>query len=197
MIDNYDSFTFNLVQLFGTLGVEMDVRRNDALTVEEVERLSPRAVVISPGPCTPDEAGISLAVVRALLGRIPILGVCLGHQAIAQAMGGRIVRAQQVVHGKTSAIHHDGTGLFEGLPNPFAATRYHSLVAEPESFPGILAVTAHAESGEIMALTHRQGLCEGVQFHPESVLTREGPALMGNFIRQVEAFWADAWRPTC
>jgi anthranilate synthase component II len=193
MIDNYDSFTFNLVQLFGMLGVEVDVRRNDAVDVAGILALRPRAVVISPGPCTPDEAGISLDVVRELLGRIPLLGVCLGHQSIAQALGGRIRRAGQVVHGKTSRIHHDGRGLLEGVDNPFEATRYHSLVAEAASLPEVLQVSARSEDGEIMAVRHVSALCVGVQFHPESILTTAGAELMGNFIRQVDQFWAGEW----
>jgi anthranilate synthase/aminodeoxychorismate synthase-like glutamine amidotransferase len=193
MIDNYDSFTFNLVQLFGMQGVPMDVRRNDAIDVEGIRALAPRAVVISPGPCTPDQAGISLDVVRGLLGEIPLLGVCLGHQAIAQALGGRIRRAAQVVHGKTSRIHHDGRGLFEGVDNPFEATRYHSLVADPATLPVALQVSARSEDGEIMAVRHRAALCVGVQFHPESILTAAGASLMGSFIRQVERFWAGQW----
>jgi anthranilate synthase/aminodeoxychorismate synthase-like glutamine amidotransferase len=182
MIDNYDSFTYNLVQLFGTLGVEMEVHRNDALDVSDIEAMKPEAVVISPGPCTPDEAGISVEVVSHFLGRIPILGVCLGHQSIAQALGGRIIRAPKLVHGKTSLIHHDGRGLFRDVENPFAATRYHSLIAETSSLPAELEVSARTDEEEIMAFRHRDTLCLGVQFHPESVLTLAGPSLARNFI---------------
>ncbi len=188
MIDNYDSFTYNLVQYIQELGGEVEVHRNDAITVEEIETRKPRAVVISPGPKRPDDAGVTLAVVRALSGRLPILGVCLGHQAIGQAFGGRIVRAPSLMHGKTSAIDHDGRTIFEGLPRPFDATRYHSLVVDPASVPADLEVSATAESGRVvMGLRHRAHPTEGVQFHPESVLTGEGKRLLQNFLRRVRA----------
>jgi anthranilate synthase/aminodeoxychorismate synthase-like glutamine amidotransferase len=182
VIDNYDSFTYNLVQYLGELGAEVEVYRNDRITVAEIRDLAPSHVVISPGPCTPNEAGISVPVVRELGGEIPLLGVCLGHQSIAQAFGGRIVRAATLMHGKTSLIHHDGRGLFAGLPNPFEATRYHSLVAERASLPECLAVTAHSDDGEIMGLRHRTLAIEGVQFHPESILTAVGKDLLRNFL---------------
>lgn len=197
MIDNYDSFTFNLVQLFGVHGVEMTVVRNDAISVEDIRDLSPKAVVLSPGPCTPDQAGVSLAVVRALLGQTPMFGVCLGHQAIVQGLGGSIVRAQQLVHGKTSPIHHDALGIFAGLKNPFQATRYHSLIVEATSLPKDLQVTARTADGGIMAIRHRTALCVGVQFHPESVLTPTGGALIQNFVQRVQRFWAGSWRAPC
>ena len=187
VIDNYDSFTFNLVQYLGELGEDVRVHRNDALTVDEVAALAPTQIVISPGPCTPNEAGISLALVERLSGRVPILGVCLGHQAIGQAFGGRVVRAKKIMHGKTSPIHHDGRGVFAGLPNPFEATRYHSLVVERESLPDCLEVSAWTldEQGafdEIMGLRHRTLAVEGVQFHPESILTLHGKDLLRNFV---------------
>ncbi|HET7922217.1 MAG TPA: aminodeoxychorismate/anthranilate synthase component II [Gammaproteobacteria bacterium] len=189
MLDNYDSFTYNLVQYFGELGEDVQVVRNDALTVAEIERLEPARIVISPGPCTPNEAGISLELIRQLGGRIPILGVCLGHQAIGQAFGGRVVHAEQVMHGKTSLIHHTGQGVFAGLPNPFEATRYHSLVVERDSLPDCLEPTAwtrHADGSveEIMGLRHKTLAVEGVQFHPESILTQHGHALLKNFLEQ-------------
>jgi anthranilate synthase component 2 len=183
MIDNYDSFTYNLVQYFGELGEEVKVFRNDEITLEGVERLAPERIVISPGPCTPNEAGISVPLIRALAGRIPILGVCLGHQAIGQAMGGRIVHAKQLMHGKTSAIHHDGRGVFRGLPDAFIATRYHSLVIERSSLPDCLEVSAWTDDGEIMGVRHRSLAVEGVQFHPESILTEHGHRLLGNFLK--------------
>ena len=196
MVDNYDSFTFNLVQLFGILGVAMDVVRNDALNIDEIRQRAPRAVVISPGPCTPDEAGVSLDVVRELLGNTPILGVCLGHQAIAQALGGVVQRATRVVHGKTSPICHDGVGIFEGLKTPFLATRYHSLVADPQTLPEALSVSARSQDDdEIMAVRHRAALCIGLQFHPESVLTPAGRALIANFVGQVTTYWQGGWKP--
>ncbi len=187
MIDNYDSFTYNLVQYLAELGAEVRVHRNDAITVEDVEAMAPERIVISPGPCTPDQAGISLEVVRRFAGRIPLLGVCLGHQAIAQAFGGRIVRAREVMHGKTSPVHHRDAGVFRGLDNPLEATRYHSLVVEPESLPDCLEVTAWTENDsggrdEIMGIRHRTWQVEGVQFHPESILTRQGHALLNNFL---------------
>jgi len=187
MIDNYDSFTWNVVQYLGELGAEVKVVRNDEIAADAIEALAPAKIVISPGPCTPNEAGISLEVIRRFAGRIPILGVCLGHQCIGQAFGGRIVRARQVMHGKTSLIHHAGTGVFRGLANPFQATRYHSLVIEKESCPERLEVTAwtvdeHGRLDEIMGVRHRDLAIEGVQFHPESILTEHGHALLANFL---------------
>lgn len=182
MIDNYDSFTWNLVQYFGELGEEVRTVRNDAITLDEVAALAPARIVISPGPCTPAEAGISLPLITRFAGRIPILGVCLGHQAIGAAFGGRVVRAKQVMHGKTSAIRHDGAGVFRGLPDPFTAIRYHSLAVERETLPGCLEVTAWTDDGEIMGLRHREWRVEGVQFHPESILSEHGHALLANFL---------------
>jgi anthranilate synthase component II len=182
MIDNYDSFTYNLVQYLGELGEDVRVYRNDEITVEGVERLQPARIVISPGPCTPNEAGISVPLIRSLAGKVPILGVCLGHQAIGQAFGGKIVHARQVMHGKTSAIHHDSRGVFRGLPGDFTATRYHSLVIEKASLPVSLEVSAWTDDGEIMGVRHREFAVEGVQFHPESVLTEHGHRLLGNFL---------------
>jgi anthranilate synthase component II len=184
VIDNYDSFTFNLVQYLAELGQDIRVVRNDELTVDEIARLAPAHIVISPGPCTPNEAGVSLAVVRALAGRIPILGVCLGHQAIGQAFGGTVVRAREVVHGKTSRIFHDESGVFRGLPNPFEATRYHSLVVERQSLPDCLEITAKTWDEEIMGLRHKTLPVEGVQFHPESFLTLVGKDLLRNFLER-------------
>ncbi|HCU23966.1 MAG TPA: anthranilate/aminodeoxychorismate synthase component II [Deltaproteobacteria bacterium] len=186
MIDNYDSFTYNLVQYFGELGEEVLVKRNDEVSVEEIRALQPESVVISPGPCTPNEAGISLELIRRLSGEVPILGVCLGHQAIGQAFGGKVVRAQNVMHGKTSAIQHDGRTLFQGLDNPFTATRYHSLLVEKESFPESLEISAWTEAKEIMGLRHKKYFVEGVQFHPESILTEAGKALLKNFLNRVK-----------
>lgn len=183
MIDNYDSFTYNLVQYLGELGEEVRVFRNDQITVEEIERLAPTHIVISPGPCTPAEAGVSVEVIQRLGGRIPILGVCLGHQAIGAAYGGRIVRARQLMHGKTSMIHHEGKGVFRDLPSPFEATRYHSLVIERESCPETLEITAWTEDGEIMGVRHKTLAVEGVQFHPESILTQHGHELLSNFLK--------------
>jgi anthranilate synthase/aminodeoxychorismate synthase-like glutamine amidotransferase len=183
MIDNYDSFTFNLVQYLGELGCEVRVFRNDELTVDRIEALSPSHIVISPGPCTPNEAGITLETIGRLAGRIPILGVCLGHQAIGQAFGGKVVRAKQVMHGKVSRIAHDGKGVFKSLPQDFVATRYHSLVVERESLPACLEVSAQSEDGEIMGLRHRGAAVEGVQFHPEALLTEHGHKLLENFIK--------------
>jgi anthranilate synthase component 2 len=182
MIDNYDSFTYNLVQYLGELGREVKVFRNDETSVEALERMSPSHVVISPGPCTPNEAGITLELIGRLAGRVPILGVCLGHQAIGQAFGGRVVRAKQVMHGKVSRIRHDGRGVFAGIPDRFVATRYHSLVVERESLPDCLAVTAESEDGEIMGVRHRSLAVEGVQFHPEALLTEHGHAMLKNFL---------------
>jgi len=187
MIDNYDSFTYNLVQYLGELGAEVSVHRNDKITLAEIDALSPRHIVISPGPCTPNEAGISMDVIRSFAGQVPILGVCLGHQCIGQAFGGRIVHANEVMHGKTSLISHTDTGVFKGLDDPLEATRYHSLVIEKESLPEGLDVTAWTENDpgvidEIMAVRHRQLCVEGVQFHPESILTEHGHALLRNFL---------------
>lgn len=186
MIDNYDSFTYNLVQYLGELGEEVVVRRNDQVRLADIRALAPSRIIISPGPCTPGEAGISLALIERFAGEIPILGVCLGHQAIGQAFGGRIVRAPAVMHGKTSMIHHRGRGVFAGLPGPFEATRYHSLVIEPDSLPDCLELTAWTGTGgepeTIMGVRHRELPVEGVQFHPESILTRHGHALLENFL---------------
>ncbi len=187
MIDNYDSFTYNLVQYFGELGVEVKVYRNDCISIDEMEALKPERLVISPGPCTPNEAGISLDAIRYFAGRIPILGVCLGHQSIGQAFGGRIIHARQVMHGKTSSIHHHNKGVFRGLENPFEATRYHSLVIDKENLPECLEITAWTEDekgelDEIMGVKHREYAVEGVQFHPESILTRHGHDLLRNFL---------------
>jgi len=183
LIDNYDSFTYNLAQLLGQLGQELLVRRNDRITLDEVAALRPERIVISPGPCTPREAGISVELIRRFAAQVPILGVCLGHQAIGQAFGGRVVRAPHLMHGKTSQIRHDGKTLFRGLPRPFSATRYHSLMVERRTLPRCLAVSAVAEDGVIMGLRHRDFPVEGVQFHPESVLTAPGPQLLANFLR--------------
>ena len=189
MIDNYDSFTWNLVQYLGELGQEVRVVRNDALTLAQIRALAPAAIVISPGPGTPDEAGVSLDVLREPLAGVPVLGVCLGHQAIGQAFGGKVVRAAQIMHGKTSPIHHRGEGVFAGLPTPFEATRYHSLVVEKSSLPACLEVTAWTENAdgsldEIMGLRHRSLPIEGVQFHPESILTQHGHAMLRNFLER-------------
>ena len=187
MIDNYDSFTFNLVQYLGELGVEVQVFRNDGISLEEIADLAPEQIVVSPGPCTPDRAGISVPLIREFAGRIPILGVCLGHQSIGQAFGGRILKAREVMHGKTSPIHHEGQGVFSGLRMPFQATRYHSLVIEKASLPRSLEVTAWTQRAdgardEIMGIRHREYPIQGVQFHPESILTRQGHDLLRNFI---------------
>ena len=182
MLDNYDSFTYNLVQYLGELGAEVSVFRNDRISVQEVEALRPSHIVISPGPCTPNEAGITLELIARLAGRVPLLGVCLGHQAIGQAFGGKVVRARKVMHGKVSRIGHDGTGIFEKIPNQFVATRYHSLVVERASLPGCLEVTAQAEDGEIMGLRHRSLPVQGVQFHPEALLTEHGHKMLQNFM---------------
>ncbi len=182
MIDNYDSFTYNLVQYLGELGAEVAVYRNDAIDVEGIRRLAPDAIVISPGPCTPNEAGISLEVVREFSGEKPILGVCLGHQSIGQAFGGKIVRADRLMHGKTSPIQHDDRGIFRGLPQDFVATRYHSLVVERASLPDCLEISAWTAEGEIMGLRHKTLAVEGMQFHPESILTVDGKKLLQNFL---------------
>jgi anthranilate synthase/aminodeoxychorismate synthase-like glutamine amidotransferase len=184
VIDNYDSFTYNLVQYLGELGQEIRVVRNDEIAVADVAGLAPSHVVISPGPCTPNEAGISLGVIERYAGRIPILGVCLGHQAIGQAFGGKVIRAARVMHGKTSPIAHDGRGAFTGLPNPFEATRYHSLLVERGSLPDVLEVSAWTAEGEIMGLRHKTLAVEGVQFHPESFLTLAGKDLLRNFLER-------------
>jgi anthranilate synthase component 2 len=183
LIDNYDSFTWNLAQYLGELGAEVKVVRNDAITVDDVGRLAPERIVISPGPCTPNEAGISLDVIRRYAGQIPILGVCLGHQAIGQAFGGQIVRARTVMHGKISKVFHDEKGLFQGVQNPFEATRYHSLVIEPSVVPEVLEVTAKTWDDEIMGVRHKELKVEGVQFHPESIMTPEGKKLLANYLR--------------
>jgi anthranilate synthase component II len=182
MIDNYDSFTWNLVQYLGELGADVHVHRNDAITLSEIAAWEPTHIVISPGPCTPNEAGISVPLIREFAGKIPILGVCLGHQAIGQAFGGRIVRAQRVMHGKLSPVTHDGAGAFIGLPSPLTVTRYHSLSIERASLPPELDVTATADDGEIMGVRHRRFAVEGVQFHPEAILTEHGHALLRNFL---------------
>lgn len=182
MIDNYDSFTFNIVQYLAQLGEEVKVVRNDEISVDYIAKLRPDRMVVSPGPCSPEEAGISVAAIREYAGKIPLLGVCLGHQSIGAAFGGRVVRSVSLMHGKTSPIHHDGRELFEGLPNPFSATRYHSLVVERSSLPDCLEVTAWVDNGEIMGLRHRQLPVWGVQFHPESILTEGGMELLQNFL---------------
>jgi anthranilate synthase component 2 len=182
MIDNYDSFTFNLVQYLGELGADVEVVRNDEITLDEVAARAPERIVISPGPCTPSEAGISVPLIQRFAGSVPILGVCLGHQAIGQAFGGRVVRAARVMHGKLSPIVHEGTGVFGGLPSPFTATRYHSLAIERASLPDALEVTATADDGEIMGVRHRSYRVEGVQFHPEAILTEHGRRLLANFL---------------
>jgi para-aminobenzoate synthetase component II len=183
MLDNYDSFTYNLVQYFGELGEEVRVYRNDKITIEEIEVLHPHRLVVSPGPCTPREAGISVEAIRRLAGRLPILGVCLGHQSLAVAFGGEVIRAQRLMHGKTSMIHHDGKTLFHQLPNPFEATRYHSLLVNRTTLPDCLEVSAETAEGEIMGLRHRKLGVEGVQFHPESILTAAGKDLLRNFLK--------------
>ncbi len=182
MIDNYDSFTYNLVQYFGELGQEMKIYRNDKITVDEIKALKPARIVISPGPGTPSQAGISEEVIRTFAGQVPILGVCLGHQAIAEVFGGKIVRQKKVMHGKTSQIYHDGKTLFQGLPNPFTATRYHSLLVERASLPSVLEISAWTKDNEIMGLRHKEFKVEGVQFHPESILTEAGRRLLANFL---------------
>ena len=182
LLDNYDSFTYNLAQYLGELGAEVKVIRNDAIDVAGIAALSPERIVISPGPCTPDEAGVSLAAIRAFAGRVPLLGVCLGHQAIGQAFGGKVVRAKSIMHGKTSPVRHDGRGVFRGVASPFDAGRYHSLAILRAGFPACLEVSAETEDGEIMGVRHRTLAVEGVQFHPESVLTEYGHALLKNFL---------------
>jgi anthranilate synthase/aminodeoxychorismate synthase-like glutamine amidotransferase len=184
LIDNYDSFTYNLVQAFLMQGAEVEVHRNDALSIDDALALAPTHVCISPGPGTPYDAGTSMDMIRAFAGRVPLFGVCLGHQSITEVFGGKVVRAGRLMHGKTSTVTHDAKGLFAGLPDPCEVGRYHSLIAQPESLPPELIVTARTAEGEIMGLRHRDLMVEGVQFHPESVLTPEGPALMANFLRQ-------------
>ena len=183
MIDNYDSFTYNLVQYLGELGEEIKVFRNDKITIPEIEKLGPESIVISPGPCTPKEAGISIAVIKHFAGKVPILGVCLGHQSIGAAFGGQIIRAPRLMHGKTSLISHDGKTIFEGLPNPFEATRYHSLLIKKETLPGCFEITAWTDLDEIMGIRHKEFVLEGVQFHPESILTKAGKDLLKNFLK--------------
>jgi para-aminobenzoate synthetase component II len=189
VIDNYDSFTYNLVQYLGELGAdlpiarEIEVARNDRITIEEIEGLAPERIVLSPGPCTPDDAGITLDVIRHFAGKVPLLGVCLGHQAMGQAFGGRVVRAPYLMHGKTSQILHDGRTVFEGVENPFTATRYHSLIVDRASVPPMLEVSATTSDGLVMGLRHREFICEGVQFHPESIMTVAGKRLLGNFLK--------------
>ncbi|WP_088291943.1 aminodeoxychorismate/anthranilate synthase component II [Bacillus mycoides] len=184
MIDNYDSFTFNLVQFLGELGQELVVRRNDEVTISDIENMKPDFLMISPGPCSPNEAGISMDVIKYFAGKLPIFGVCLGHQSIAQVFGGDVVRAERLMHGKTSLMHHDGQTIFSDIPNPFTATRYHSLIVKKETLPNCLEITSWTEEGEIMALRHKTLPIEGVQFHPESIMTSYGKELLQNFIRK-------------
>jgi anthranilate synthase component 2 len=189
MIDNYDSFTYNVVQYLAELGADVRVYRNDEISIDEIEALAPERIVISPGPCTPNEAGVSMAVIERFAGRLPLLGICLGHQSLGQVYGGQVIRARRVMHGKTSSIHHSGEGVFRGLPSPFTATRYHSLVVARDSLPDTLEVTAwtvddNGEVDEVMGLRHRRTGAEGVQFHPESVLSEQGHALLANFLQQ-------------
>jgi len=186
MIDNYDSFTYNLVQYLGQLGEEVAVRRNDAIALDEIEAMNPEAIFLSPGPCSPEQAGITVDVIRRFHRRIPLMGVCLGHQAIGQAFGGRVVRAGRIMHGKTSPILNDGRTIFKGLPSPFPAGRYHSLIVERESLPDCLEVSAETEEGEIMGLRHREWPVEGIQFHPESILTPSGKRIIRNFLQLID-----------
>ena len=183
MIDNYDSFTYNLVQYFGELGEDVQVYRNDKITLEEIEALHPQRLVISPGPCTPKEAGVSVEVIRRFAGRLPLLGVCLGHQSLAAAFGGEVIRSERLMHGKTSMIHHDGKTVFQDLPNPFEATRYHSLIVNRVTLPECFEISAETAEGEIMGMRHRTLGVEGVQFHPESILTTSGKDLLRNFLK--------------
>jgi len=183
VIDNYDSFTYNLVQYLGELGEDLKVYRNDQITTDEIEKLAPERIIISPGPGGPEEAGISIDVVKKFSGKIPILGVCLGHQVIGHAFGGKVIRGPRIMHGKTSKIHHDGKTIFSGIKNPFSATRYHSLLVEKGSLPGMLEISAWTDEDEIMGLRHREMKVEGVQFHPESILTEEGKKLLANFLK--------------
>ena len=182
MIDNYDSFTYNLVQYMGELGADIQVHRNDEITLEEIESLAPEKIVVSPGPCTPDKAGVSVDMVKRFAGKIPILGVCLGHQSVGAAFGGEIIKAGRLMHGKTSMIHHDGKTLFKNLPNPFEATRYHSLVLNRKNLPDCFEISAESDDKEIMGIRHKELFVEGVQFHPESILTVSGKQLLGNFL---------------
>ncbi|NOX20300.1 MAG: aminodeoxychorismate/anthranilate synthase component II [Nitrospirae bacterium] len=191
MIDNYDSFTYNLVQYFGELGEDIHVYRNDKITIKEIEKMNPDRIVISPGPCTPKEAGISVDVIRHFAGKKPILGVCLGHQSIGVAFGAKIVNAKTLMHGKTSLIHHDGKYIFSGLPNPFEATRYHSLVIKRDTLPEELYITAWTDDEEIMGVRHRRFVIEGVQFHPESILTTVGKDLLRNFLKYDKPLWEE------
>jgi anthranilate synthase/aminodeoxychorismate synthase-like glutamine amidotransferase len=184
LIDNYDSFTYNLVQAFMVLGAEVLVHRNDQISVDEARALQPTHLCISPGPGTPYDAGVSMQMIAAFAGQVPVLGVCLGHQSLVEVFGGKVVRAARLMHGKTSSVHHDGRGILAGLPEPFEAGRYHSLIAEPQSLPDVLEVAARTDEGEIMAVRHRDLAVDGVQFHPESVLTPQGPLLMDNFLRR-------------
>ncbi|MEK7703160.1 MAG: aminodeoxychorismate/anthranilate synthase component II [Nitrospirota bacterium] len=186
VIDNYDSFTYNLVQYLGEMGEEMAIFRNDAISIVEIETLKPAKIVISPGPCTPKEAGISVDLIKTFGATIPILGVCLGHQSIGEAYGGEVVRAERLMHGKTSMIHHDNQGVYQGLPNPFEATRYHSLIIRKESIPNCLKISSWTDTGEIMGVRHQSHRVEGVQFHPESILTKSGKDLLRNFVHQHE-----------
>jgi anthranilate synthase/aminodeoxychorismate synthase-like glutamine amidotransferase len=183
VIDNYDSFTYNLVQYLGELGAEVTVRRNDQVTLDEIAAMRPERILISPGPCTPNEAGICVSLIQRFAGRIPILGVCLGHQSIGAAFGGDVVRNERIMHGKTSLIKHTDQGIFHGLPNPFEATRYHSLVIQRETMPDCLEITAETEAGEVMGVRHKEYAVEGVQFHPESALTKSGKDLLRNFLK--------------
>lgn len=192
MIDNYDSFTYNLVQYLGEMGHELIVRRNDQVTIDEIEHLNPDYLMISPGPCTPNEAGISLEAIKYFAGKIPILGVCLGHQAIAQVFGGEVVRAERLMHGKTDDIFHDEQTMFKDIPSPFLATRYHSLIVKNETLPHCLTISAQTKEGEIMAIRHKELPIEGVQFHPESIMTQEGKRLLQNFLETYEKE-----RPVC
>lgn len=187
VIDNYDSFTYNLVQYLGEIGEEVEVYRNDKITIQEIEALRPDHILISPGPCTPNEAGISLELIEAFKGKIPIFGVCLGHQAIGQAFGGDVIRAERLMHGKTSLIEHDGKTVFEGIAQPFTATRYHSLIVKRETLPDCLEISAQTKEGEIMGLRHKEYPIEGVQFHPESIITDHGHQLLRNFIHSTQA----------
>lgn len=182
MIDNYDSFTFNLVQYLGELGEQLEVQRNDAISIEDIEELEPKFLMISPGPCSPNEAGISLKAIEEFAGKVPIFGVCLGHQSIAQVFGGDVVQAERLMHGKTSLMYHDGKTIFEGLPNPFPATRYHSLIVKRETLPDCFEISAWTKEGEIMAIRHKDLPIEGVQFHPESIMTTAGKQLLQNFV---------------
>ena len=184
MIDNYDSFTYNLVQYLGELGAKLEVHRNDRITPEEIEEMGPERIVISPGPCTPREAGISVEVIRRFSGRIPILGVCLGHQCMGEAFGGKVVRAPVLMHGKTSEVFHDGRTIYEGIENPFVATRYHSLIVERKTLPDCFEISSETKDGIIMGLRHKEYDVEGVQFHPEAILTKQGKRLLGNFLKR-------------